>query len=129
MEKAEELLNLAIEKFYVDKLELDNFKKSTEKYNKEIKDLMQKLNTTEHVTDNGLVAKMSVQKRESFNEDLLLSKIRSLEVPGIIKSKEYVDMDALENAIYNGELDATELASCRVTKEVITLKVNERKDK
>ena len=46
MEKAEELLNLAIEKFYVDKLELDNFKKSTEKYNKEIKDLMQKLNTT-----------------------------------------------------------------------------------
>ena len=125
--KAERLLNSIIECFYNDKQKLDNYKKSTEEYNKEIKKLMNQLNKTEFETDNGLDAKITVQNRESFNEDKLIEKLKLLNGHTAIKTKEYVDMDELENLIYNGFLDASELTSCKVSKEVITLKVSERK--
>lgn len=125
--KAERLLNSTIECFYNDKQKLDNYKKSTEEYNKEIKKLMNQLNKTEFETDNGLVAKITVQNRESFNEDKLINTLRKLGITAPIKTKEYVDMDELENEIYNGQLDASELTSCKVSKEVVTLKVSERK--
>lgn len=125
--KAERLLNSTIECFYNDKQKLDNYKKSTEEYNKEIKKLMNQLNKTEFETDNGLVAKITVQNRESFNEDKLINTLRKLGITAPIKTKEYVDMDELENEIYNGFLDASELTSCKVSKEVVTLKVSERK--
>lgn len=126
--KEERLLNSTIECFYADKKQLDNYKKSTEEYNKEIKKLMNQLNKTEFETDNGLVAKINVQNRESFNEDKLIAKLKELNGTAAIKTKEYVDMDELEDLIYNGELDASELTSCKVSKEIITLKVSERKD-
>ena len=127
-DKIERLLNSAIECFYADKKQLDIYKKSTEEYNKQIKETMNQLNKTEFETDNGLIAKITIQNRESFNEDKLIAKLKELKGNAAIKTKEYVDMDELENLIYNGELDASELTSCKVSKEVITLKVSERKD-
>lgn len=123
------ILNSTIECFYEDKQNLDKYKKSTEEYNTEIKELMAKLNTDIFYTDSGLQAKISVQHRESFIEEALLNKIKTLKIPGVIKTKEYVDMDALEDAIYNEVLDASELSSCRTSKEVITLKVSKKKVK
>lgn len=122
--KEERILNSTIECFYKDKQQLDYYKKETDNANKEIKEMLKKLNKTEFETDNGLIAKMTISKRESFIEESLLDKLKELKVDGIIKTKEYVDMDALEDAIYNGKLDASELSNCRQTKEVITLKVS-----
>lgn len=127
-DKKERLLNSTIECFYEDKQQLDNYKKSTDEYNKEIKKLMNELNKTEFETDNGLIAKINVQNRESFNEDKLIEKLKELDGTSAIKTKEYVDMDELEDLIYNGQIDASELTPCKVSKEVITLKVSERKD-
>ena len=126
-DKIERLLNSAIECFYADKKQLDIYKKSTEEYNKQIKETMNQLNKTKFETDNGLVAKITVQNRESFNEDKLINTLRKLGITAPIKTKEYVDMDELENEIYNGFLDASELTPCKVSKEVVTLKVSERK--
>lgn len=125
----EEILADMVDYYYENKVKYEDYKKEVDAINKDIKAQMKLLGKTEIESKFGLIAKLSVQKRESFNEDLLLSKIQSLNVPGIIKTKEYVDMDELENAIYNGKLDATELSSCRVTKEVTTLKISERKVK
>lgn len=125
----ERILNSTIECFYEDKQLADKYKKSAEEYNKEIKQLMSTINKNEFETDSGLIAKISVQKRESFIEEALLQKIKELKVPGIIKTKEYVDMDALENQIYLGNIDASELTTCRKIQEVVTLKVSKKKGK
>lgn len=127
-------LNNIINLYYNQKRELDYYKKEVDKGNKDIKELLTQLNKTEFETDNGLIAKMTTQKRESFDEDKLLDIIKNLEINGIkgigdiIKTKEYVDMDELENQIYLGAINASELQSARITKEVVTLKVSERKD-
>lgn len=123
----EENLQELIRLFYEDKQCLDAYKKSTEEYNKEIKQGLKELGLNEFETDSGLVAKYNIQKRESFNEDLLLQKLKELGVNTAIKTKEYVDIDELENLIYNGELNASELSSCRIIKEVETLKVTKKK--
>lgn len=123
-ENLKELVRL----FYEDKQQLDNYKKSTDEYNKDIKEIMGQLDLTEFESDD-LVAKIGVQTRENFNEDKLIDKLKSLNVSGVIKTKEYVDMDALENAIYNELLDASELTSCKEVKTVTTLKVSKKKGK
>lgn len=125
----ERLLSSTIKCFYEDKQKLDIYKKSTEKYNSEIKELMSKLDKDVFETDDGLLAKMAIQQRESFDEDKLIEKLKALNGHTAIKTKEYVDMDELENLIYNGHLDASQLSSCRIIKEVVTLKVSKRKEK
>ena len=112
-----------IEVFYDHKKELDKYKKTTDEYNKQIKSELNKLGTTEFVTESGLVAKLAIQNRESFNEDLLIAKLKELQVNEVIKTKEYVDMDALEDAIYNGKLNASELSNCKIIKTIETLRV------
>ena len=73
-------------------------------------------------------AKITVQNRQIMNEDKLLETIKKLDRPDLIKTKEYVDMDLLEKALYNNEIDAKELDSCVTTKEIITLKVSMNKE-
>ena len=41
--------------------------------------------------------------------------------------KEYVDMDALENAIYNKEIDATAVMPAKETKIITTLRILKKK--
>lgn len=128
--KDERILNSTIECFYQDKQELDKYKKSTDSYGKEIKELMQKLNKTEFETDNGLLeAKITIQNREDFNEDKLIQKLKDLGKTDIIQTKEYIDMDMLENAIYQDYIDASELTDCKVSKQVTVLKVSKKKGK
>ena len=122
-EDLEELINI----FYADKQELDNYKKSTDEYNRKIKDMMNKLDVTEVETTNGLVAKLSIQNRESFMDDKLIAKLKELGVITPIKTVEIVDMDELENVIYNGQLNAAELTDCKQVKQVTTLKVSKKK--
>lgn len=123
----EKLLTSIIEEFYQNKQQLDYYKKETDTQNKEIKDIMNRLEKTEIETDNGIVAKMSIQKRENFMEDKLIAKLKELDILTPIKTIEVVDMDELENVIYNGGLDASELTSCKQTKEITVLKVAKKK--
>lgn len=104
------------------KQDSDRLKKQSDLYNKQIKDIMLSNGMTE-VEHNGTRVTCTVSQRQEFNEEALIAKLKQLKVKNVIKKKEYVDMDALENAIYNGELSAAELAPCQVTKEVVTLRV------
>lgn len=124
----EDNLKELIRLFYEDKQQLDKCKKSTEAYNKEIKEGMAELGVNDFVSDD-LIAKINTQYRESFDEDKLLNKLKELGVTTPIKQKEYVDMDELENVIYNNILDASELSSCKIVKEVVVLKVSKQKEK
>lgn len=101
-------------------------KKVADKANKEIKEIMAEQGITEFAT-NGLVATVSVSERVDLMEDVLIEKIKELGIKGIIKTKEYVDMDALETALYNGLINPAMLAQAQTKKEVVTLRVRQEK--
>lgn len=121
-------LDSLIPRYAENKSILDDYKKICETENKQIKELMEEGS----YEAGGYKATKSVQTRESFNEDKLLDLLRQYDVGDIIKTKEYVDMDALESAIYKGKIDKELLLAidkCRESKEVITLRVSKIKEK
>ena len=124
-------LDTLIPQYAENKNMLDDYKKICDKENKQIKELM----TDDTYEAGGYKATKSVQTRESLNEDRLLaiaSQHRVFRDIGIIKTKEYVDMEALESAIYKGMLDKEalmEIDKCRESKEVVTLRISKIKEK
>lgn len=115
--------------FKENKDEMDAYKKLVDKANGAIKAIMLAIGKDSYIT-NGIEAKVSVSKRETFIEEMLIAKLKKLKLQkGIVKKREYVDMDALESAIYNGLINAAELKECQEVKEVVTLKVANVKTK
>ena len=125
---AEERLTKLLPIYHMQKSEMDSIKKVVDKENAEIKTLMRESNLPEFVAGD-IKATCSVSEREDFIEEALIVKLKEMKVRGIVKKKEYVDMDALENAIYNGKIDAAALADCQTKKEVVTLRVTKLKRK
>ena len=110
------------------KSEMDSYKKLVNRDNALIKELMQEQQITEKEV-NGWQAKITTKKSESFNEDKLLAiaKERNLD---IIRTKEYVDTDIMEELIYNGTItkdDLLEIAKAKEVKETIELRVKKVK--
>lgn len=106
---------------------MENYKREVDDKGVKIKQIMQSHNLESFNTIDGLTAKIVIQKRESFNEPSLIAKLKELGVTSPIKTIEVVDMDELENVIYNHKLDASEITNCKQTKEVVTLRVSEKK--
>ena len=75
-----------------------------------------------------------VSDRTSIDESKLLGVIHANNIPdslGIIKTKEYIDEDALESAIYNNEISddvMAQISECMIKKEVISLKLTRQKE-
>lgn len=66
----------------------------------------------------------TIQHRESFNEEKAIEILKASGNTSVIRTKEYIDMEALENAGYSGEISKEtliKLDSCRDVKEVVTL--------
>ena len=124
--RAKERLTELLPIYYTQKSEMDSIKKVVDEENTEIKALMRESNLSEFVAGD-IKATCSDSERQDFIEEALISKLKEMKVPGIVKKKEYVDMDALENAIYNGKIDAAALADCQTKKEVVTLRVSKIK--
>lgn len=140
--KIEEYLKELVESYGMNKKENDDLKKIVDNQNKEIKSLMESNNLKKFESDNYKVS-YSVSTRDTIDEELLLSEaktftiadgidLKSAQEVGLIKTKEYVDMDVLESLMYKGgisEEDLMKIDKCRETKEVITLRVSKKKDK
>ena len=131
--ETEEILTLdeLIPQYAENKADLDDYKKLCEKQNAEIKKYMEELGETEY-TAGGYVAKYTVSERETINETRLLEMLKKHKIPGVIKTREYVDMDAFETYLYNVELSdelASDLATCREVKEVVQLRISKEKKK
>ena len=124
----EEKLSQILPVYEANKSEMDSYKKLVDKDNKEIKSIMLGAELGEFIVDD-IKASVSISEREDFIEEALIAKLKEMKVRGIVKKKEYVDMDALENAIYNGKIDAALLQDCQTKKEVVTLRVTKLKRK
>lgn len=121
-------LNRLIEEFGEQNEEVKRLKKSTDVLNVQIKEILSKAENRTVDTER-FTATYSESVSESFDEERLLEKLRAMGVEGVIKTKEYVDMDALEDAIYNGAVAGSDLADCKVTKITPKLVVKVRKQK
>lgn len=136
MQELKNKLELLIPQYALNKSELDSYKKLCDKENAEIKTLMSQLKETDY-SAGGYSAKIIIQNRESLNEDKLLNLLfskfqKDAEQLGIIKTKYYIDTDALEKALYNGDIPQDiiqDMSKARETKEVVTLKVTKEKKK
>lgn len=126
MNKDQTSLNSLVERYGNLKGEMDSYKKQVDADNKEIKNLMSSLGVNEFRSDN-YTAKYSVAVSENFDEDRLVAKLQNLGIEGLVVMKPVVDMTALENAIYNGKVDAADLADCKVRKETPRLNIYKNK--
>ena len=118
-----------IKQYALNKSELDAYDKLCKQENAEIKTMMEELGASEVDVDD-YIAKRVVQKRENMNEEMLLNIAHLYGIPEIVKTKEYIDYDALENAIYTGKLSKDiilEINKARETKEVVTLRITKKK--
>lgn len=133
---------------------LDNLSDLMESYNqykeqeKKIKKLLSEQNTNikgilsandslknedgDYVYSNGnLVAKLSNRISKSLNEDMLLQVAKKHKLD-IIRTKEYVDMDALEDLMYKDQLSKDiklDILECEQTKVTPTLTIKAIKRK
>lgn len=130
LEKLDEL----VPRYGNEKTEFDRYKKLCDADNAEIKSIMSDL-ALQHYTAGKYKVTRSVQERESMDEDLLLSLLKAfpeVQIHNIIKTKEYVDFDALEAALYKDALPKEILLAidkARTIKYVTTLKVSKIKKK
>lgn len=130
LEKLDEL----VPRYGDEKTEMDRYKKLCDADNAEIKSIMSDL-AIQHYTAGNYKVTRSVQERESMDEELLLSLLKDfpeVQIHNIIKTKEYVDFDALEAALYKDALPKEVLLAidkARTIKYVTTLKVSKIKKK
>lgn len=132
-EVSEEELDKLITSYILNKNEFDSLKKITERDNGRIKDMMLELNLSERQVGDRIVKRI-VQERESLNEERLLELVKTKcpqEVQDrLIKTREYIDTDYLEDAIYTGLVSSDfliDMDTCREVKEVVTLRVSKVK--
>ena len=105
-----------IDNFGEAKTTADDFKKKADDFNKELKSYFSTAETTE-ISSEKFKVKYSVATSRSFDEEKLIMKLKEIGATDCIKTVEVVDMNNLENAIYNKKIDAAVLADCEVIKE------------
>lgn len=124
-------LKTLVPSYYDNKQNLDFYKKQCDAENAEIKKLMAEQDIKDFEV-NGITAKYVIQNKESMDEDKLLSILKERGYENVIRTKEYVDMDLLEDALYHDTIDKdtiVEMDKCKSVKEVIQLRVSKKKEK
>ena len=124
-------LSTAIDKYKESKDNENALKKANNELNETIKTYMQEHDMTSANSENW-TATLSCTKKESLNEDLAIEIIKEnlggALLSSVIKQKEYIDEDALEKLVYNGDFDINKLAKAKIVKETYTLRVGKKKD-
>ena len=123
-------LDELIPQYAQNKSEMESYKKIWDKENAQIKAVMKSF-AVQTYQAGGYKASYSVSKRESMNEEMLLEIAHMHGIPEIVKTKEYIDYDALEHAIYNGQISdevLMEMDKAKEVKEVVTLRISKVKN-
>ena len=124
-------LSTAIDKYKESKDKENALKKANNELNENIKAYMQEHDMSSANSEK-YTATLSCVKKESLNEELAIEIIKEnlggALLSSVIKQKEYIDEDALEKLVYNGDFDITKLAKAKMVKETYTLRVNKKKD-
>jgi hypothetical protein len=111
--------------------EESKIKKKISALGDEIKRIMTS-NKLDNFSSDKWTAKVTVTQKEDFNElkaiDILKDNLSKEDLSTVIKTKEYIDDDALEKLVYAGKFDISKLQSCRTPgAEVVTLRISKKK--
>lgn len=123
-------LDELIPRYAANKSEMESYKKICDKENAQIKAVMKSF-VVQNYEAGGYKASYSVSKRESMNEEMLLQIAHMHGIPEIVKTKEYIDFDVLEKAIYDGKISddiLMEMDKAKEVKEVVTLRISKVKN-
>ena len=136
MEELEEELETLIPAYGSLDFELKNIKKKADDFKERIKTIVKSLGVKTYRAEDYEITYTEAE-RVSFKEDKLLIRLKEIvanknlkEFEGLIKTKEYVDMDVLENLLYHNKFDEAEISSissCQEIKNIPTLKVKKVK--
>ena len=123
-------LNTIIPHYYELKHDYDNMKKAVESENADIKFEMERRGIKNY-TAGGVTAKYIVAKKETFDEEKLIELFHSKGLDDFIKTKEYVDLDLVEDALYHNNISVDtilEMEKCKIVKETVQLRVSKKKE-
>ncbi len=118
-----------IPQYAMNKQELDSYTKICKDENEQIKAHLVALGQDEY-SAGGYKVKRIVAVKESMNEAKLIEVLRQNGIDAAIKTREYVDMDALEAYLYNNTPSADlarQLEGCRTTSETVQLRLSKAK--
>lgn len=122
-------LDTLIPQYAANKAELDGYKKICDRENAEIKAIMKDF-ALQHYFVGGYKVSYSRTKKDNPNEAKLIEIAKRHGISSVVKTKEYFDFDALEKAIYDGEISddiLLEIDGAIETKEVETLRISKAK--
>ena len=120
-------LSKAIDEYKESKDKENALKKANDRMGKDIKQYMLDNNMTKANGEKYTVT-MSKTVKQKLNEDLAIEIIKeNLDgalLSSVIKQKEYIDEDALEKLVYNGDFDITKLAKAEINTTTYTLRTS-----
>lgn len=77
-------------------------------------------------------ATVSTTTKSTLNEDLAIEIIKEnlggALLKSVIKQKEYIDEDALEKLVYNGDFDIAKLEKAKIDTTIQTLRIAKKKE-
>ena len=120
-------LSKAIDEYKESKDKENSLKKANDRIGKDIKQYMLDNNMTKANGEKYTVT-MSKTVKQKLNEDLAIEIIKeNLDgalLASVIKQKEYIDEDALEKLVYNGDFDITKLAKAEINTTTYSLRTS-----
>ena len=120
-------LSKAIDEYKESKDKENALKKANDRMGKDIKQYML---DNDMAKANGEKYTVTISKtvKQKLNEDLAIEIIKeNLDgalLSSVIKQKEYIDEDALEKLVYNGDFDITKLAKAEINTTTYTLRTS-----
>ena len=103
-------LESAINEYYSKNEEYKVADANKKTFNKVVKQLLQDNGINKYTTDSGIKVSLTKTVTPSFCEEQLIPFLKELNIPNVIKTREYVDMEVLEDAIYHNLIDPKLLA-------------------
>ena len=120
-------LSKAIDEYKESKDKENALKKANDRMGKDIKQYMLDNDMTKANGEKYTVT-MSKTVKQKLNEDLAIEIIKeNLDgalLASVMKQKEYIDEDALEKLVYNGDFDITKLAKAEINTTTYTLRTS-----
>lgn len=124
----EENVKDIVNRFY----ENNENKKMLDKLCSKDKDALKAYILSNSIADNTIetdIAKVNVipVTKQSFKENELIEFLKPLEIPGLIEYKPVINLDALQDALYHGDINPADIAPYTV--EDVTYRVDVKKVK
>ena len=117
---------------YKENKDLENkLKKSNTKAGNKIKAYFNEKGIT-NASSEKYTATVSTTTKSTLNEDLAIEIIKEnlggALLKSVIKQKEYIDEDALEKLVYNGDFDIAKLEKAKIDTTIQTLRITKKKE-